>query len=322
MSECGRKILQYQARRVADRPFAAGCGVYSQERFEVMASKIVLNEMAWKTLREAVLRHRRGYALTEAAYAAQILDVSINTFKKCVSEPHSDGLSLKEQTLVSLIKVTKVDAGELGIDVEIPGSEPQYGGYDPEQLKEMVGTYFTFRRSFLTARNIVRGFLEIRIDEKKRCLAFEEFNKYVSDAGFDDETNYRGEIYINDTRTLFSLIAFQDGQMRATMTQGVIRAQGEGANPAARGRLRLRGTLLTHGRARGGWQPTVSAVVAESLPQSMWKTARKQTRTILPDDPEFAAAAVEIAYAEEHSCVLTPLMWSRLPPLQQPTRSA
>ena len=202
----------------------------------------------------------------------------------------------------------------------LPAAAEQYGGYDPADYKHLVGTYYMHRRSFLTARNIVRGVVTISIDDEKRCLAFEEFNDYISDAGIHDQTLYNGQIHINRDRNLFSLHATNDGHHRLLMAQSPYQAKGANPNLPGWSRIVVRGVLLTHGVARGMWQPTVSAVVMESLPPNMGKNARAQCRTIKPDDPEFAAIGLEIAFAEEHASVMTPLMWVKLPALGGPVR--
>ena len=287
-----------------------------------MPANIVLDEVAWKYLREVVVKHRRTSQMNDAAYAKTILGVSVNTYKKCIAEPNIAGLPLKEQKLLALVKAVKLDPVRLGIDAVEPSFDSQYGGYDPDQFKDLAGSYYVHRRSFLHACNIVRGIVDIRIDEKKRCLAFEEYNNYISDAGFKDETLYKGEIYINETRSLFGLQAVHEGQARLMMLQSIVRAQGALADPNVRGRLRWRGALLTFGRPREAWQPTITAVVLESLPPAQWKSARKQCRTIEPSNPEFATIALEIAHAEEHACIMTPLLWNRRQPAPPARRQA
>lgn len=279
-----------------------------------------LPALARKQLRVSLLRHRQGFALSEADYVEKVLKVSLNTYKKCVDELDDTDLRLKRRTLISILKAAKIDPASLGLDVLVPSASHEYGGYDPEDFKYLVGTYFTHRRSFLTARNIVRGILTISLDQENRCFAFEEYNNYISDAGLHDETFYNGAIHINRDRNLFSFHATNDGQNRLLMAQNPIRTTTEGTGTTGHPRVLIRGVLLTHGVARGVWQPTVSAIAMESLLPSMWKNARSHCRTIAPDDPDFAAIALEIAFAEEHSTVMTPLMWAKLPPPARPAR--
>jgi hypothetical protein len=275
---------------------------------------IIVPETARVQLRQALLRHRQSYELSEADYVKKVLKIALNTYKKCIETTDVEPLHLKRHTLIGLMKVAKLTPETLGIDVLMPTVSDQYGGYEPSEFKDLVGQYFVHRRSFLTAKNFVRGVLEIRIDDEKRCLAFEEYHNYIADSGLRDSFSYTGEIYINAPRTLFSMVAVRDGQVRLLMTQRPeqISRGISGISPQQRGATRMRGALLTHGFARNFWQAAVSAVALESLPPSMWRHARDLCRTIKPDDAEFAAIALEIAYAEEHATTMTPLMFTKV----------
>jgi hypothetical protein len=277
---------------------------------------IVVPEPARLELRQALLRHRQSYELSEADYVKKVLKIALNTYKKCVDATDTEPLHLKRHTLIGLLKVAKLAPDALGIDLLLPSASDQYGGYEPSEFADLVGTYFVHRRSFLTAKNFVRGVLEIRIDDEKRCLAFEEYHNYIADSGLHDSFSYTGEIYINAPRTLFSLVAVREGQFRLMMTQRPEQMSRGGPDAASlhRGAKRMRGALLTHGFAKNFWQPAVSAVAIESLPASMWRNARDHCRTIKPDDPDFASIALEIAYAEEHATTMTPLMFTKLHP--------
>ena len=272
---------------------------------------IIVSDAARTQLRQALLRHRQGFELSEAEYVKKVLKIALNTYKKCVEAPNGSELHLKRHTLVGLLKTTKLDPASLGVDLLLPEASDQYGGYDTNDFANIVGLYFVHRRSFLTAKNVVRGVLDIHVDDEKRCLVFEEYNSYVADSGLPDQFTYSGDIYINRERNLFSMVAIRDGQLRLMMTQRPeqpTRSVGDAGN-SQRGSSRMRGALLTHGFAKNFWQPTVSAVAIESLPRSMWRNAREQCRTIYPDDPEFSGLSLQIAFAEDHATTMTPLMW-------------
>ena len=144
---------------------------------------IVVSNAARVELRQALLRHRQGYELSEAEYVKKVLKIALNTYKRCIETPNGEDLHLKRPTLVGLLKTTKLDPSALGIELALPTAPDQYGGYDPSEFASIVGLYFVHRRSFLTAKNIVRGVLDIHVDAEKRCLAFEEYNNYVADSG-------------------------------------------------------------------------------------------------------------------------------------------
>jgi hypothetical protein len=272
---------------------------------------IVLEPPARKRLRQALIKHRQGYAQSEGVYAKTVLKVALNTYKKCIAVPNGEPLGLKRQTLIGVLKAAHIDPTSVGIDVVLPASVEQYGSYDPAEYSFLVGQYFLHRRSFQTGLNIVRGVFEIKIDPQKRCLAFEEFHRYIADGGIADESHYTGEIYMNPDRSLFSMLAITGGQTRLMMTQSPVRNGPGSAGSLPRAGVRLRGAVLTHGLGKGVWQPTVSAVSIESLPERQWKQAKSSCRTIKPDDPEFEALDREISHAENYASVMTPLMYNR-----------
>jgi hypothetical protein len=272
---------------------------------------IVLEPPARKRLRQALIKHRQSYPQSEGEYVKSVLKVALNTYKKCIAPPNGDALTLKRHTLIGLLNSAKIEPTTVGIDVVLPSKAEQYGNYDPKDYAFLVGTYYLHRRSFMTALNIVRGVIEIRIDAEKRCLAFEEYNNYISDSGNPDDNRYTGEIFMNSDRSLLGLLATPEGQVRLLMTQSPLRNGPGNAGTLQRAGIRLRGSLLTHGRGKGVWQPTMSAISIESLPERMWQKARAACRTITPDDKEFKDLDREICYAEEYATVTTPLMYAK-----------
>jgi hypothetical protein len=272
---------------------------------------IVLASHQRELLRQALLRHRQGYTHSEAEYVKNVLCVALNTYKKCVTEGETEPLPLKRRTLAAILKAARIEPAAIGVDMILPSAVDQYGGYEPASFSYLVGAYFLHRRSFQTAQNIVRGVVEISIDEQKRCLRFDEYNNYISDGGMHDDNHYTGEVYMNEERSLYSMLSIADGQMRLTMTQAPVRNGHGAAGTLPRGTIKWRGALFTHGRGKGVWQPTFSALSMESLPERQWKKARDDCRTIKPDDPEFEGLNREIIYAEEYAAVVTPLMFSK-----------
>ena len=51
----------------------------------------------------------------------------------------------------------------------------------------------------------------------KECISFHEMQHYVSDAGVRDEQHYYGDIYLNQERSILSLPAYHEGQVRLTL---------------------------------------------------------------------------------------------------------
>jgi hypothetical protein len=272
---------------------------------------IVLSGHQRELLRHALLRHRQGYAHSEADYVRDVLQVALNTYKKCISVAETEELQMKRRTLAAILKAANIDPAAIDVDLVMPSAVEQFGNYEPQHYSYLLGTYFLHRRSFQTGNNIVRGVIQISINEQKRCLQFDEYNDYISDGGMHDDSHYSGELYMNEERSLFSMFYVLNGYLRLTMTQAPVRNSPGAAGTLPRGGIKLRGGLFTHGRGKGVWQPTFSAVSIESLPTALWKKAREECRTIKPDDPEFEALNRELMYAEDYTSVVTPLMFSR-----------
>jgi hypothetical protein len=272
---------------------------------------IVLNSHQRELLRHALLRHRQGYTHSEADYVKNVLQVALNTYKKCVSVGDTEDLAMKRRTLTVILKAANIDPAAIAVDMVMPSAAEQFGNYDPQQFNHLIGTYFLHRRSFQTGNNIVRGVIDISSNAQKRCLCFDEYNDYISDGGMHDDSHYGGDLYMNEERSLYSMFYVSNGYMRLTMTQAPVRSGPGAAGTLPPGGIKLRGGLFTHGRGKGVWQPTFSAVSITSLPERQWKKAREECRTIKPEDPEFEALNRELVYAEDYASVVTPLMYNR-----------
>lgn len=255
--------------------------------------------------RADLANHRARRSMTDADYAVRLLRVSLNTFKKCLLDEPTP-LSMKRQTFVSIFINANLDPKRYGLDITLPNADAQYGGYTKSDVAYLVGRYHLYRRSFLTAQNITRGVIDLVPNETKECLSFQEILSYVSDSGARDDTIYSGDVYIDRDRTMLSLPAFRDGQVRLT---SLIMPQ---RSVAPRTRLKLRGVLLTYGIPRGFWQPTVSCVLLEGPFDGKRSDPRDLCATLTPEHPAFAATSADLAHTEEHAAVITPLMWHRL----------
>jgi len=105
-------------------------------------------------------------------------------------------------------------------------------------------------------------------------------------------------------------LAFLDGQVRLTLLTMPPR-------PIGKELIKLRGGLLTHGMAKGFWQPTLSCVFADGHHDAKQGTPRDLCGTIRPDGDEFQRMSAELAQVEENVTVITPLMWHRLKEARQ-----
>jgi hypothetical protein len=252
--------------------------------------------------------HRETFSLNEAEYADQVLKVSLNTYKKCV---HANGpLALKRHTFVSIFTNTALDPRNYGLSVGVPSETSPFGGYHKGEFKFICGRFFLYRRSFLTGRHITRSILDIQPSDSQECLSFNELHYYTAEVGVREEIRYHGDIYMNRERSILSLPAYFQGQVRLTLLQP--------ERLGTRGKVKMRGALLAFGNPKGYWQPTVSCIFVDGPIDEKRSSPRELCKTIMEGSEEYPALCDELARIEEHGTIMTPLMWAKLQPRAAP----
>ena len=256
-------------------------------------------------LRRDLQAHRETFSLNDADYAGRVLKISVNTLKKCLQPKSEAVLTLKRQTFVSIFANAGLDPKHYGLSITLPIKGSQYGGYQKANYRFLCGCYFLYRRSFLSARNITRSILEIEMNENRECLSFHELHFYVSDNGVRDEQHYYGDVYLNQERSILSLPAYFEGQVRLTLIHMPQR-------PVGKEKLKMRGAVLAFGVPKGYWQPTVSAVFIEGPVERSNPNLRDLSKTIPGGTEEFTLHSAELSHTEEYATIMTPLMWHKL----------
>jgi len=252
--------------------------------------------------RADLLTHRESFSLTDADYADQVLKVSLNTYKKCLQTAGKKGLVLKRHTFVNIFANAQLEPKAYGLSIGIPSQASPFGGYKKSDFRYLCGRFYLYRRSFLSARHITRSILDIRPSPQHECLCFSEVHYYTAEVGVRQEIQYHGDVYINRERTILSMPAYFEGQVRLTLVQP--------ERTDARGRLKMRGAVLAFGNPKGYWQPTVSCVFIDG-PIEDKRSPRELCTTFLNDSAEYAAFSDELARVEEHATIMTPLMWAK-----------
>jgi hypothetical protein len=232
--------------------------------------------------------------------------VSLNTHKKCVQSTGKASFALKRHTLLSIFTHTALDPRNYGLSVGVPSQASPFGGYQKDDFQFLCGRFFLYRRSFLTARHITCGILEIRPREGQECLSFNELHCYTAEVGAREELRYHGDVYMNQERTILSLPAYFQGQVRLTLLQP--------ERLGSKGKVKMRGALLTFGNPKGYWQPTVTCVFVDGPIEDKRVNWRDLCKTIMSGSEDYAALSAELARVEEHGTIMTPLMWAKLQP--------
>jgi len=267
--------------------------------------------------RKDLHNHREMFSLNDADYASQILKVSLNTLKRCLEPNNKTALALKRSTFINVFANADMDPKRYGLAASLPTKVSQFGGYQKKEYQFLCGRHSIFRRSFLTAQNINSCVLEIDINETKECLSFHEVQHYVSDSGVRDEQHYRGDIYMNRERSILSLPAYFEGQVRLTLIHIP-------QVPGKKEPLKMRGAVLTFGVPKGFWQPTAGCVFIEGPIAAKHGNLRDLSATIRPGDDRYDELSAELAHTEEYATIITPLIWhkSRYPaPLSMQPRA-
>jgi hypothetical protein len=270
--------------------------------------------------RKDLQRHRETYSLNDADYSALILKISLNTLKRCLQPKAKDSLLLKRSTFISVFTNAKLDPKRYGLFAALPAQGSEFGGYQKKDYDFLCGRHFIYRRSFLTAQNINRCILEISANDVKECLSFHEVQHYVSDSGVRDEQHYSGDIYMNRERSILSLPAYFEGQVRLTLIHIP-------QVPQKKEPLKMRGALLTFGVPKGFWQPTAACVFIEGPVRTKQGNPKDLSLTIREGDERYDELSAELAHTEEHATIITPLIWhkarfSQVLPHEAPTARA
>ena len=254
--------------------------------------------------RKDLHHHRETFSLNDADYAAQVLKISLNTLKRCLEPETGAALTLKRSTFISVFANAGFDPKRYGLVAALPAQGSQFGGYQKKDYQFLCGRHFVYRRSFLTALNINRCVLEISINEMKECLSFHEIQHYVSDSGVRDEQHYDGDIYMNRERSILSLPAYFEGQVRLTLIHIP-------QIPLKKEPLKMRGAVLTFGVPKGFWQPTAGCVYVEGPVTARQANLKDLSATIRPGDERYDVLSAELAHTEEHATIMTPLIWHK-----------
>lgn len=254
-----------------------------------------------RRLRAELLRHRAGFDLTDAAYVQDVLKISLNTYKKCIAPEDAGSLVLSRHTYQNLARHAGFRPDEHGIAAQPSTCDQSLGAYNCDDYAFMCQRYVMYRRSFLHARNLNRSVLDISIDGSRRCLRFRETEDYVSDLGLPHDQEHVGDVHVDRDRSLLSLLGNTAGRVRLMLLvipQRVIGREG----------LRMRGALLTHGRPRGYWQPTVTSLYVEEPPDPKAPIGGL-CGTFKPDWGDYERISGEIRSVEEYVTIDTALVW-------------
>ena len=240
--------------------------------------------------------------MNDYTYANDILNVSLNTYKKCVQSAAVGTLSLQRSKLISILSRADLDPEAYNLNIVLQGSDKRFGDYQKAKFQHLCGRHLIYQRSFLTARDISCGVLTIAPSKVQDCLTFIERHRHDPDPGQQHRREYRGDIYIDEDQALLSLPAYESGKVRLMQ---LIPERIDNA-------ITMRGALLAFASPKGIWQPTMSCVYTVGPINDENSIDWDLCRVISNDDAEFVSLSSHLEHVEQFTTNITPLMFQRI----------
>ena len=244
--------------------------------------------------------HRAGYTANDYSYANDVLKVSLNTYKKCMQSPKIGELSLQRSKLINILSHAELDPKAYGLNVTVHGSDNRFGNYQKSKFKYLCGRHLIYRRSFLTARDITCGVLDINQSKIQECLSFTERHHYMSEQRQVQKLEYSGDIYMDEGQALLSLPAYENGKVR------LMQLVPERVDK----QIKMRGALLTFGSPKGIWQPTMSCIYAVGPIKDDKISDWELCQTISSNSKEYETLSAHLEHVERFTTNITPLMFA------------
>ena len=128
-----------------------------------------------------------------------------------------NGKQIKEATIRKICAVVGVDLdAAIGKQTAITlSSNAQHGSYSEELVRDYVGYFYAFRRSFTVPGDFVRSLFNFEWERNYNCLRFKESQSYESST-LKRRVNYdqTGDVFISNTVGLVHLLTVQLGALR------------------------------------------------------------------------------------------------------------
>lgn len=230
------------------------------------------------------------------------MNVSLNTYKKCIQSPAVGALSLQRSKLISILSRADLDPDSYNLNIVLQGSDQRFGDYQKTKFRHLCGRHLIYRRSFLTARGIACGVLAIAPSKVQDCLTFTERHQHKVDPDQLLKREYRGDIYMDEDQALLSLPAYEGGKVRL-MQLIPERLHDE---------VVMRGALLAFASPKGIWQPTMSCVYTIGPIRDENTTDWDLCRVISDNDSEFSTLSAHLEHVEHFTTNITPLMFQQI----------
>jgi DNA-binding Xre family transcriptional regulator len=195
---------------------------------------------------------------------------------------------VRDQTIIDVCEALGIEP-ELSPErvEEIEVAEPWYGSYAREPYRNYEGAYFACRRSFSFPGQFIRSVFEIRWDDEDWIFVFDERQSYVATNKRKVDHSQRGEIYISQFTDLIHFVTVNAGAVR-TITLTKMRGAGQV----------MRGSVLTQSDRGLFFQPSMSAIYLEKIPNYEPAIHLAQVGPILAESEDYEVIKEEIERIE------------------------
>jgi len=229
-----------------------------------------------------VARNHRGLTQEQLAEKA---GCSPKVIRKVIRGERVRGHILSE--LCEVLDITVTSASHA---VEI--SDEDHGSYSLNNFSQYVGRYFSYRRSLLYPRNILRSAFSIHWDKSGRVLRFNEYQQYVSlENGETVDRSQAGDVFFGNRSGLLHLLTKDRGALRLiTLSQFRL------LNPSD---LTMHGIVLTQTPRQFQYQPSAAAIVFEKTKLSD-SDFKKFVGEVRPNSHDYAKLHKALVESERH----------------------
>ena len=220
--------------------------------------------------------------VTQLGLAASI-GYDTKTIRKMIN-----GQSVHPQTLIDTCQFLDIEYESFFEQkAEARIAEEEYGAYHFQTVREYIGDYYFYRRSFDRHTSCVCTLMSIFWSDVANALAFQHKNKFVGATGTPVDHSQAGLVHMSPMIGLVHLVTVARGAVRLVTLHRMRFPD-----------TRMYGVVLTQSDEKLYWKPAVSAVVVERIGSG---DAPDETALglVTATDPRYAGIAAHLRAAED-----------------------
>jgi transcriptional regulator with XRE-family HTH domain len=197
-----------------------------------------------------------------------------------------NGSPVRPKTIFQICKSVGLDLSE-ETDPDHRAADT-YGSYSLRLFEKYSGSYEAFRWSYQDIRDILCSKFDVFWDKEKKCISFQESQKYNTKQGKTIDFSQSGCIHSSDESGLLHLLTVDQGSVRLIT---LLKMQPPD--------LCLRGCVLTQARTNLYRQPAISPILLRKRPhQANAEVASFSIGEMSQGDPGYGEIAAELREIE------------------------